>query len=351
MRTPHRIAVPFASFALLTASIPLAAQPRGDGQHDFDFEHGRWHVHLARLVKPLSHSTTWTTLDGTSVVRPVWGGLANLGELDVDGGGTHVQGLSLRVYDPKARQWRIHWANSRDGVLGPAMVGGFSGGRGEFYDQEDFEGRPIFVRFIFSDIAARSFKIEQAFSDDGGKSWETNWITTFTKDAEQTPPRSAPNATDAPHDFAFEVGTWTMHRRSLKDPLGGTEWTESDGATHIVHPVWGGRAALGELVRPGSPPQFAGSLLHTYDPQAKRWRLYWIDRESGRVGAPMTGTFEKANGEFYSQEDVRGVTALVRVRYTDITPTSFRTEQAWSLDGGRTWTPYAIDTFTRASSP
>jgi hypothetical protein len=65
----------------------------------------------------------------------------------------------------------------------------------------------------------------------------------------------------------------------------------------------------------------------------------------------MTGTFEKAKGEFYSQDDVRGVTALVRVRYTDITPTSFRTEQAWSLDGGRTWTPYAIDTFTRASSP
>jgi hypothetical protein len=221
MRTPHRIALSFASLALVTTAIPLAAQPRGDGQHDFDFEHGRWHVHLARLVKPLSHSTTWTTLDGTSVVRPVWGGLANLGELEVDGAGTHIQGLSLRVYDPKARQWRIHWANSRDGVLGPAMVGGFSGGRGEFYDQEDFEGRPIFVRFVFSDIAARSFKIEQAFSDDGGKSWETNWITTFTKDADQTPPRSAPNATDAPRDFAFEVGTWTMHRRRLENPLGG----------------------------------------------------------------------------------------------------------------------------------
>jgi hypothetical protein len=178
MRTPHRIAVLLALFA---GAMPLFAQSGRDGQHDFDFEFGRWRVHLARLVRPLSHSTTWTTLDGTSVVTPVWGGLANLGELEVDGGGTHIQGLSLRVYDPKARQWRIHWANSRDGTLGPAMVGGFKDGRGEFYNQEEFEGRAIFVRFIFSGITATSFKIEQAFSDDGGKSWETNWITTFTR--------------------------------------------------------------------------------------------------------------------------------------------------------------------------
>ena len=118
---------------------------------------------------------------------------------EVNGADTHVQGLSLRVYDPNARQWRIHWANSRDGSLGAAMVGGFKNGRGEFYDQEDFDGRPIFVRFIFSDITPASFKIEQAFSDDAGKSWETNWITTFTKDADQTPratsrSRKAPGA-------------------------------------------------------------------------------------------------------------------------------------------------------------
>ena len=344
MRTPHRIGL---ALALFTAPIPLAAQTRRDGQHDFDFELGRWHVHLARLVRPLSHSTTWTTLDGTSVVRPVWGGLANLGELEVDGGGGHIEGMSLRVYDPAARQWRIHWANSRDGSLGPAMVGGFDGGRGEFYDEEELEGRPIFVRFIFSGITATSFRIEQAFSDDGGKSWETNWISTFTKDANQSPPAGMPNAADGSRDFAFEEGTWAMHRRVLKDPLGGTDWTESDGATHVVHPVWAGRAALGELLLPGAPPRFAGSLLHTYDPQTKHWRLYWVDRETGRVSTPMTGTFENGRGAFYAQQHVRGVTALVRVLYTEITPTSFRTEQAWSLDGGSTWTTNAIDTFKR----
>jgi hypothetical protein len=351
MRTPYRVIL---ALALCTAATPLAAQPRPDGAHDFDFEFGRWHVHLQRLLHPLTHSNTWVTLDGTSIVRPVWGGRANLGELEVDGGGAHVEGLSLRVYDAKARQWRIHWANSRDGVLGPAMVGGFANGRGEFYDQEDLDGRPIFVRFIFSGITATSFKIEQAFSDDAGKTWETNWVTTFTKDADQTAPNDAPpngmtpNAAGAPRDFAFEEGSWAMHRRRLKDPL-GAEWIESDGATHVVRPVWAGRAALGELVLPGAAPRYAGSLLHTYDPRAKRWRIYWVDAESGRVSAPMVGAFTNGRGEFYAQDDVGGVTALVRVRYLDVTPTSFRTERAWSLDGGATWTVTAIDTFTRRS--
>ena len=140
-----------------------------------------------------------------------------------------------------------------------------------------------------------------------------------------------------------------MHTRHLKDPFGANDWTESVGSTHIVHPVWAGRAALGELLLPGAPPQFAGSLLHTYNPQAKRWSLYWVDRESGRVSAPMIGEFKSGRGEFYAQQDVRGVSVLLRVLYADITATSFRTERAWSLDGGTMWTVNAMDTFTRTS--
>ena len=345
MRIRHGITF---TLVLLGASLPLGAQPRPDGQHDFDFEMGRWRVHLERLAKPLSHSTTWISYDGTSVVRPVWGGLANLGELEVEGDGKHVEGLSLRIYDARARQWRIHWANSGDGVLGTAMVGGFAKGRGEFYDQEDYEGRPIVVRFIFSDISTTSFKIEQAFSDDGGKSWETNWITTFTRD-------TAPSATQAARDsngrsdFAFEDGTWSMRQRRLKDPFLPREWTESTGSTHVVRPVWRGRASLGELVLGGGAPSFGGSLLKIFDPHAKRWRVYWVDRATARVSAPLTGDFTGGRGEFYGQDDLRGVTALIRLVYTDITPASFRTEQAWSVDGGTTWTVYAIDSFTRAT--
>jgi hypothetical protein len=153
-----------------------------DGQHDFDFEFGTWHAKVARLAKPLSGSTTWLRYEGPSVVHKVWDGRANLGEIDLAGPAGNIRGLSLRLYDPQTTQWRISWANVNDGLLGTPMVGGFENGRGEFYNQETFEGRAIFVRFIFSGITETAFRIEQAFSADGGKNWEANWVATFTRE-------------------------------------------------------------------------------------------------------------------------------------------------------------------------
>lgn len=157
------------------------------GEHDFDFEFGTWHATVKRLVKPLTGSTTWAEYVGPSVVRPVWDGRANLGEIDLTGPAGKIRGLSLRLYDPEAKQWRISWANAADGLLGTPMVGGFTGERGEFYDQETYQGRAVFVRFIFSGVKpagtkTSTFRIEQAFSPDGGKSWETNWIADFTRE-------------------------------------------------------------------------------------------------------------------------------------------------------------------------
>jgi hypothetical protein len=152
-----------------------------DSQHDFDFEFGTWATHIRRLLRPLSGSDEWVDLDGTSTVRKLWNGRANIGELQVAGAATQIEGLSLRVYDPAARQWSIYWANSRDGRLGTAMIGKFSNGRGEFFNQELFDGRAVYVRFVFSDVRRTSFRLEQAFSADGGKTWEPNWIATFTR--------------------------------------------------------------------------------------------------------------------------------------------------------------------------
>jgi hypothetical protein len=158
--------------------------PVRDGQHDFDFEFGSWTAHLRRRLNPLSGSDTWAELQGTSVVRRVWDGSANLGELNVANATTRIQGLSLRLYDPVSGRWSIYWANRRDGSLGPPMTGGFANGRGEFHNQETFEGKPVHVRFVFSDLTPTSFRFEQSFSADGGKTWEPNWIATFTR---QTP--------------------------------------------------------------------------------------------------------------------------------------------------------------------
>ena len=170
----------FAVFAFCGLLFGTDAVAR-DGQHDFDFEFGSWHARVERLAKPLSGSTTWMTYEGPSIVRKVWDGRANLGEINLTGPAGRIQGLSLRTYDPQSQQWRISWANSNDGLLGVPMVGGFADGRGEFYNQETYEGRAIFVRFIFSGITPAAFKIEQAFSADGGKTWEINWVAKFAR--------------------------------------------------------------------------------------------------------------------------------------------------------------------------
>jgi hypothetical protein len=152
-----------------------------DGQRDFDFEFGTWKARLSRLDRPLTGSTTWLEYEGVSVVRKLWDGRANIGELAVNGPGGRIEGLTLRLYNPQTRQWHISWANARDGMLGEAMTGGFSNGRGEFFGEELLEGRVILVRFVFSEIAERSFRFEQAFSNDWGRTWEVNWKAAFTR--------------------------------------------------------------------------------------------------------------------------------------------------------------------------
>ena len=163
------------------ATCPHALATERDGQHDFDFEFGTWKAHLERRLRPLTGSATWVVLDGTSVVRKVWDGRANLGELEVGTEPSHIEGMTLRLYDPKSHLWSISFANSGDGALTPPLTGGFRDGRGEFFDHETLNGKPICARFVFSEIQPTTFRFEQSFSDDNGKDWEVNWISTFVR--------------------------------------------------------------------------------------------------------------------------------------------------------------------------
>jgi hypothetical protein len=167
---------------MVILATPVWAQPNS-GQHDFDFEIGTWRTHVSKLLHPLSGSTAWAQYDGTTVVTKVWNGRANLVELEVDGPQGHLELLSLRLYDPEARQWSLNVASSRGGTLGVPTVGEFKQGRGEFFDQETFDGRAILVRFVIGPIAANTCHFEQAFSDDGGRTWEVNWIADDTREA------------------------------------------------------------------------------------------------------------------------------------------------------------------------
>jgi len=168
-------------FAQTKPDTIKAGSQQQDGQHDFDWELGHWNVKISRLQKPLTGSTTWTELNGTVVCRKVWDGKANLAEVVVDNPSGHLEFLALRLYNPQSRQWTNTFSSSNSGTLSVPMYGEFKNGRGEFYSQEEFNGRMILVRFIFIPLTADSGRSEQAFSDDGGKTWETNWINIYTR--------------------------------------------------------------------------------------------------------------------------------------------------------------------------
>ena len=140
-----------------TFSEPDRAQP------DFDFHIGTWKTHLKRRLHPLTGSNTWVEYEGTTVVRKVWNGRANLVELTVDGPAGHFEGLNLRLYNPKSHQWSLNFANANDDTLTQPTIGEFKNGRGEFYDQETLNGRAILVRFVISDITQNSCRFEQSF--------------------------------------------------------------------------------------------------------------------------------------------------------------------------------------------
>ena len=182
---------PVHMFAQQSADSPKTSvqqtSTERDGQHDFDFELGRWKIHLKKLVRPLTGSTTWVEFDGTSVTRRVWNGRSQLEEFETDSpDGSHIEGMTLRLYDPQTHQWSLYWATSKSAVMGVPTIGKFTNGQGEFFDTEPAgpDGRAVLVRFIWSNTTTNMPHFEQSFSEDGGKTWEVNWITDQTRVAE-----------------------------------------------------------------------------------------------------------------------------------------------------------------------
>ncbi len=152
-----------------------------DGQHDFDPLIGSWKYHLKRRLNPLTGSNTWVEFDGTGVCYKIWDG-SELDTIDVDSPAAgHIEGLTLRVYNPTSHQWRLYWANRKVGILDPPQVGEFKNGRGEFFAQDTINGKVILIRFVWTNLTTNTPHFEQSFSDDGGKTWEVNWITDQTR--------------------------------------------------------------------------------------------------------------------------------------------------------------------------
>lgn len=188
LRIVAKVCGVIAALSVLPATAQPAPEPAAgesrlslpDGARGFDFEIGRWKTEVKRLKRPLSGSRDWVELSGTTVVRALVGGQANIAELDIAGPSGRIQGVSLRLYDPQSRQWSIHYASVAAGALTAPIVGGFKHGRGEFYGDDTLDGRPIKVRFVIECGRPESCRFEQAFSADAGKTWELNWLATDT---------------------------------------------------------------------------------------------------------------------------------------------------------------------------
>lgn len=158
---------------------PMSADPDG---HEFDFDLGTWHTHSSRLLHPLTGSTTWADMDGQTIVHRVWGGRANVAEYKAAGPAGHVELMALRWYNPDTHEWNIDFATPNVGTFGEQPgIGQCKNSRCDFYDQEEIKGRQVWVRFSIWKISNDTAQSEQAFSDDGGKTWETNWVNKYSR--------------------------------------------------------------------------------------------------------------------------------------------------------------------------
>ena len=174
----------FVGGAWAADATPASAEgTQRDGQHDFDFNVGVWHTHIKRILDPLSGSAASMELNGTVTVRKVWGGRAELEEIEADGPKGHWEGLTLFLYNPTAHQWSQTFADSKEGMVGAPLIGEFKNGRGELFSADTFHGRSVLVRGTWSDIKPNTHRYTESYSADGGATWVPAFIAELTREA------------------------------------------------------------------------------------------------------------------------------------------------------------------------
>lgn len=169
-----------AAPAVQPASVPAATSR--DGSRDFAFLIGAWRTRYRLLAKRLHNSHTWYECDGTSSVRPFWGGSGNLEDGDLKCPARYIHGMTLRMYDAASHQWSLYWGTTKIGLAMPPQVGHFdANGIGDFLAMDTWEGKPVIVRYRWSQPSADHPHFEQSYSADGGNTWEVNWTTDYTR--------------------------------------------------------------------------------------------------------------------------------------------------------------------------
>ena len=311
-----------------------------DQQHAFDFHFGTWRTHIQSRVS----ATKWVKMTGTVIDQPLWGGRANIEKIEASGAGSHFQGVTLFLYDPKTGEWNQQFASGSDGIMNAPLYGKFVNGRGVLYGWSS-DGQGVLERDTWSDATANSYHFEIASSADGGRTWVTEFIAQLAR-LKKSPDYDTPftPGSGPEHDFDFNMGKWQTQIRAVMNPLSAPNvWTNLKG-THTVYRVWGDWADIGQLEVDGPSGHEEFMALRMYDRKTRQWRVYFANSASGTLDPPMVGEFKDGVGTFVFLDEMEGRTVLVRNVWSGITARVCHQDWAMSADGGKTWVPTWVST-------
>ncbi|MFZ0552187.1 MAG: hypothetical protein WAU49_09785 [Steroidobacteraceae bacterium] len=332
----------FAAVLRWQPALAAGATQSVDQQHAFDFHFGTWRTHILSRVS----GSQWAKMTGTVIDQPLWGGRANVEKIEASGAGSHFQGLTLFLYDPKSGQWSQQFASSSDGIIDDPVYGKFANGRLVLYGWSG-DGQKALERDAWSNMTANSYHFEIASSADGGKTWVKQFIAQLTrlkKDPEYDTPYTP--GTGPEHDFDFNMGRWQTRIRAVLNPLSAPNvWTNLQGA-HTVYRVWDDWADIGQLEVDGPSGHEELMALRMYDRKTRQWRVYFANSSSGTLDQPMVGEFKHGVGTFVFLDEMEGKTVLVRNVWSGISSKTCHQDWAISADGGKAWVPTWISTDT-----
>jgi len=337
--------LPPSLLAQASARVPDGA----DNPHrrDWQWLAGSWDVEHRRLKERLTGSSEWQNFPGKSNLWMAMDGLGTIDDNLIDLPDGRYRGAGIRAFDPDSQRWAIWWLDGRDPTdLGSPVIGAFAGDSGTFSGDDMLRGHPVKAQLRWNEIHSARPHWEQAFSPDGGKTWETNWAMNFSRTA--VTPTPFPVEPAAPRDWDFLVGSWAVRHRRLKHRLvGNTEWEEFAG-TLVNRPLLGGMANVGDNMMGFPAGAYRGIGLRAYDAKAGLWLSWWLDgRDPMSFATPMRGRFADGIATMTGEDSQDGKPILVRVIWSRITPNSARWEQASSADRGATWETNWISDFRR----
>ena len=308
---------------------------------------GNWDVWHRRLQERLAGSNDWREFGGKSALWLSMNGHGTIDDNIIDLPGSSYRGLTIRAFDPATRQWSIWWLDGRHPTrIDPPVVGRFDGDTGVFLGRDEFEGRPIVMRFRWLDIHSRRPNWEQAFSTDNGATWEVNWRNYFTRT--NATPSPLPRIESAPRDWDFLVGSWQVRNRRLKQRFAANaQWEEFDN-TMTNWPVLGGYGNIGDNVFDAPGGRYYGVSVRAFDPEQRQWLSWWLDsRNPTRIAPPTRGEFKAGVGTLIGDDLCAGKPIKVRSQWSRMTASSAHWEQAASNDGGVSWETNWISELTR----